>query len=212
MSPVEEVALLQRSRQGDDSARETLYLQFFSENKQVRGLLSREISNPADREDVLHDAYLSLIRSNSEFRGESRLHTYVYRIVQIAILQKRRSARADREDRMVRLTIQRDGEERERELAITDYQYQEVDAGATAERLYALLPEPLRTAFRLRVAEELSYEEIAQITGAPINTVSTRIFKARAHLAKLFGAPTGTPGEVEKNLSGAGKKGVAGDH
>ncbi len=212
MSPAEEVTLLQRSRQGDGSARETLYVQFFSGNKQVRGLLSREIGNPADREDVLHDAYLSLIRSKSEFRGDSRLHTYVYRIVQIAILQKRRSARVDREDRMVRLTIQMDGEERERELPITDYQYEEVDAGATAERLYALLPEPLRTAFRLRVAEELSYEEIAQITGAPINTVSTRIFKARAHLAKFFGAPPGTPGEGEKNLSGAGKKGVAGGH
>ena len=113
---------------------------------------------------------------------------------------------------MVRLTIQLDGEERERELAITDYQYEEVDAGATAERLYGLLPEPLRTAFRLRVSEELSYEEIARITGAPVNTVSTRIFKARAHLAKLFGGPPGSPAETEKNLSGAGKKGVTDGH
>src|SRR5437667_68595 len=60
---------------------------------------------------------------------------------------------------------------------------------ATAEKLYAFLPEPLRTAFRLRLSDELTYEEIAAATKAPVNTVATRIFKARALLARLFGAP-----------------------
>ncbi len=55
--------------------------------------------------------------------------------------------------------------------------------------MYTFVPEPLRTAFRLRVSEEMSYSEIARRTGAPIDTVATRIFKARAILAKLFGAP-----------------------
>ena len=82
-----------------------------------------------------------------------------------------------------------EGEERLRELAIQDYQFERIDAGATAEKLYAFLPEPLRTAFRLRLSDELSYEEIAAVTKAPVNTVATRIFKARALLARLFGGP-----------------------
>jgi len=45
----------------------------------------------------------------------------------------------------------------------------------------------------MRVSDELSYDEIAQQTGTPINTVSTRIFKARALLAELFGAPRKKP-------------------
>jgi len=189
MSQPDEVALLKKARQGDQSARETLYLTYFSGNKQVLKLLSREVLNPADREDILHDAWLSLIRSPAEFRGDSRLHTFVYRVVQITILQKHRSDRADREDKMVRLTFEFEGEERERELAVHDYQFDRIDAGETAEKLYAFLPEPLRTAFRLRLSEELSYEEIAAVTKAPVNTVATRIFKARALLARLFGAP-----------------------
>jgi len=191
MGHAEEVDLLKRARQGDESARETLYQTYFSGNKQVRSLLAREIRNPADREDILHDAWLSLVRSPAEFRGDSRLQTFIYRVVQIAILQKHRSDRVAREDKMVRLSYEFQGEEREKELAVRDYQFERIDAETTAERLYSLLPEPLRTAFRLRLSEELSYEEIAAATRAPVNTVATRIFKARALLAKLFGEESG---------------------
>src|SRR6185436_9846166 len=204
MGHAEEVDLLKRARQGDQSARETLYLTYFSGNKQVRNLLAREIRNPADREDILHDSWLSLVRSSSEFRGDSRLQTFIYRVVQIAILQKHRSDRAAREDKMVRLSYEFQGEERERELAIRDYQFDRVDAGATADKLYSFLPEPLRTAFRLRLSEELSYEEIAAVTKAPVNTVATRIFKARALLSKLFGAREGS-----KEAPPRGKKAVS---
>jgi RNA polymerase sigma-70 factor (ECF subfamily) len=187
MPNADEIELLRRARQGDESARERLYVTYFSGSKQVRGLLTREIRNPADREDLLHDAYLSLVRSTSEFRGDSKLQTFVYRVVQITILQKRRSERSSRDDKMLRLSYEFEGEERLRELAIQDYQFERIDAGATAEKLYAFLPEPLRTAFRLRLSDELSYEEIASVTKAPVNTVATRIFKARALLARLFG-------------------------
>jgi RNA polymerase sigma-70 factor (ECF subfamily) len=204
MGQADEVKLLARARQGDDSARETLYLNYFSGNRQVRSLLARDVKNPADREDILHDAWLSLIRSGSDFRGDSRLQTFIYRVVQIAILQKHRRDRADREEKMVRLSFEFQGEERERELAIRDYQFDRVDAGGTAEKLYSLLPEPLRTAFRLRLAEELSYEEIAAVTKAPVNTVATRIFKARALLSKLFGAREGS-----KEAPPRGKKAVS---
>jgi RNA polymerase sigma-70 factor (ECF subfamily) len=185
----EEAELLRKAQQGDSSSRDTLYSTYFSGSKQVQGLLEREVPIPADREDILHDAWLSLIRSKSDFRGDSKLQTFVYRVVQVAILQKLRSDRARRRDKMVRLVIEADGEEHERELPIKDYQFESVNASMAAEKMYSVVPEPLRTPLRLRVDDELSYEEISQRTGTPINTVATRIFKARAILAKLFGAP-----------------------
>ena len=202
MPHADDVELLKMARRGDGAAREILYRTCFSENKQVRALLSREVRNPADREDILHDAYLSLIRSAAEFRGESKLQTFVYRVVQITILQKRRRDRSAREDKMVRLSFEFEGEERSRELVVQDYQFESIDAEATAEKLYAFLPEPLRTAFRLRVSGELSYEEIARATRSPVNTVATRIFKARALLARLFGAPEGSTGKKKVAADG----------
>jgi len=190
----QEAELLLKAQRGDADARDVLYREYFAESKQIRGLLAREVRNPADREDILHNAYLSLIRSGTEFRGESRLQTFVYQVVRIAILQKLRSDRARREDKMVRLAYEFSGEERESELAIQDYQFEAVEAGALADKLYGLLPEPLRTAFRLRVSEELSYEDIACLTKAPVNTVATRIFKARSLLAGLFGSWSGRLG------------------
>jgi RNA polymerase sigma-70 factor, ECF subfamily len=185
----EEAELLRKAQQGDSSSRDSLYSTYFSGSKQIRGLLEREVQNAADREDILHDAWLSLVRSKSDFRGDSKLQTFVYRVVQVAILQKLRSDRARRRDKMVRLVIENDGEEHERQLPVMDYQFESVDAGLAAEKMYSFVPEPLRTPLKLRVDDELSYEEIAQRTGTPINTVATRIFKARGILAKLFGAP-----------------------
>jgi RNA polymerase sigma-70 factor, ECF subfamily len=191
----EEAELLRKAQQGDSSSRDALYSTYFSGSKQVQGLLEREVPNSADREDILHDAWLSLVRSKSDFRGDSKLQTFVYRVVQVAILQKLRSDRARRRDKMVRLVIEADGEEHERELPFNDYQFESVNAGLAAEKMYSFVPEPLRTPLRLRVDDELSYEEIAQRTGTPINTVATRIFKARGILARLFGAPRGGGGK-----------------
>ncbi len=184
-----EAELLARAQAGDSEARDALYSQYFVSSKQVQGLLTREVSEPADREDILHDAYVSLIRSKGEFRGDAKLQTFIYRVVQIAILQRLRSDRARRREKMVRLTFEVNGEERERTIPVTDYQFESIDASLAAERMYQFIPEPLRTAFRLRVSDEMSYEEIARRTSSPINTVATRIFKARAILARLFGAP-----------------------
>jgi RNA polymerase sigma-70 factor (ECF subfamily) len=189
----QEAELLRKAQQGDSPSRDTLYTTYFTGSKQVQGLLEREVPIPADREDILHDAYLSLVRSKSDFRGDSKLQTFVYRVVQVAILQKLRSDRARRRDKMVRLIIETDGEEHERELPVKDYQFEAVNAGLAAEKLYSFVPEPLRTPLRLRVDEELSYDEIAQRTGTPINTVATRIFKARGILLKLFGGKNSPP-------------------
>lgn len=195
MEKNEEAELLRRAQRGDSASRDALYANYFKGNKQIQGLLEREVPIAEDREDILHDAYLSLVRSKSDFRGDSKLATFVYRVVQVAILQKLRSDRARRRDKMVRLVLETDGEERERQLPVQDYQFETVNAEMAAEKLYAFLPEVLRTPFRMRVTDELSYDEIARRTKTPINTVATRIFKARALLAGLFGAPgKKTPG------------------
>ncbi len=202
-----EAELLRRAQGGSAEARDQLYSQYFAGSKSVQGLLTREVPIAEDREDILHDAYISLIRSKGEFRGDAKLQTFVYRVVQIAILQKLRSDRARRRDKMVRLTFQVDGEERERALPMEDFQYETVDASLAAEKLLNVLPEPLRTAFRLRTNEELSYDEIARKTSTPINTVATRIFKARALLARAFGGPALPPEPVSISVKKPGRGG-----
>jgi RNA polymerase sigma-70 factor (ECF subfamily) len=54
------------------------------------------------------------------------------------------------------------------------------------------VPEPFREALVLRELEELSYREIAEITGAPIGTVMSRLARARGMLARRMGVPGAT--------------------
>ena len=46
------------------------------------------------------------------------------------------------------------------------------------------IPEPFREAIVLRELEDLSYAEIAEVTGVPIGTVMSRLARGRAMLAK----------------------------
>jgi RNA polymerase sigma-70 factor (ECF subfamily) len=201
-----EADLLRRAQAGDNEAGEVLYRDYFEKNRQIHNLLLREVPAPEDREDILHDAFLSLVRSKSEFRGDSKLQTFVYRVVQIAILQKIRSDKARRRSKMVRLFVELSGETMERELAVTDYGFDKVESEQMADRMYALLPEPLRTALKLRVTDELSYSEVARRMNSPVNTAATRIFKARAILYKLFGGTYGEAPLDEENLVKSVKK------
>jgi RNA polymerase sigma-70 factor (ECF subfamily) len=54
-----------------------------------------------------------------------------------------------------------------------------------AQALEALSPEQ-RAVVELTYYHEHSYQEIAAITGCPVNTVKTRMFHARRHLAQLL--------------------------
>jgi RNA polymerase sigma-70 factor (ECF subfamily) len=56
----------------------------------------------------------------------------------------------------------------------------------TIHRLITALPEPFREALILRELNELSYREIAEVVGAPIGTVMSRIARARSMLRKAW--------------------------
>jgi RNA polymerase sigma-70 factor (ECF subfamily) len=59
------------------------------------------------------------------------------------------------------------------------------DAGRVRDAI-ASLPPDFRTAIVLREFEELSYKEIAAVTGAPMGTVMSRITRARDNLKRIL--------------------------
>jgi RNA polymerase sigma-70 factor (ECF subfamily) len=56
------------------------------------------------------------------------------------------------------------------------------------DRLLTHLPHELRETIVLRELEELSYRDIAQVTGVPVGTVMSRLWRARRQLARDAGA------------------------
>jgi RNA polymerase sigma-70 factor, ECF subfamily len=59
---------------------------------------------------------------------------------------------------------------------------------ATVRRLVAELPAPFREAIVLREINDLSYQEIAEVTGVPVGTVMSRLARGRAMLRSAWNA------------------------
>ncbi len=140
----------------------------------------------ADVEDLTQDVFLRVYRNLQRFRGQSSFYTWLYRItVNVFFDHNKKRKRAD-----VRLTRLQN--------ALVDASNQGPDPQdpfrATLEALtneafshaIELLPEPFRDVVAMREVDDLSYEEIAMITGISIGTVRSRLSRARARLKETL--------------------------
>lgn len=181
----EEIELLRRAREGNSQAAEELFTKYLKASRAVQGLLRRALMNPEDREEMLHEIYLQLVSGRNTFRGEARLSTYVYQVARITILQKFRRENALKRGRIYR-TISEPFDIADQSQSNPEYHYSLRETREILTELIAQLPQAYREALRLRVLEDLSYDEIAQKMNLPMNTVSTKIHKGKKLLAVIL--------------------------
>ena len=130
-------------------------------------------------QEVFIKVYNSLDRYNSEYK----FSTWIYRIAHnVAIDHLRRTTGAHSASLH---TIDSEGDELERPLADRDHISPEVktelsERRETIEAAVQTLPPAYRELILLRHAHDMSYDEIAEVTGLPLGTVKNRIFRARA--------------------------------
>ena len=142
--------------------------------------------NTADAEDIVQDAYLRGWRYFDSFRG-GNMRVWLLAIVRTAFLtwmKDNRSPRlvffAEEPANADEITAWSEAP-RDPEALLLD----RVDSAVFGE-LISRLPGEYREVLVLREMEDLSYREIAQITGNPIGTVMSRLARARAALRKLW--------------------------
>jgi RNA polymerase sigma-70 factor (ECF subfamily) len=80
--------------------------------------------------------------------------------------------------------------------AVPDTEFVTRQEGAAVRRLIDQLPPPFREAILLREFNELSYREIADVTGVPVGTVMSRLSRARAMFVAGWKAREATPRRV----------------
>lgn len=131
----------------------------------------------ADAEDVAQDVFIRVYRSIGRFRGEARFRTWLYQVTLNAV-------RSYRASRTARGEVEPTAPEREDapEPAANDPIDDRLADRQAIDRALGQLPAEWREAVTLRDVEGLSYREIADLTGAPIGTVESRIFRARQQL------------------------------
>lgn len=138
----------------------------------VYGAAMRVVRNPTVAEDLAQEAFVRAYRALPEFRYDSQLRSWLYRIVTNlalnAVTRKREYAHDAVPEPSAAPSAERSAEH---SLLSEDM-----------ERAIGELPEELRRCLVLREYEGMTYQEISDATGLPLNTVRTRILRGRRSL------------------------------
>lgn len=175
---MEEVWLAQ-AKSGDHEAFGCLVRAY---EKRVFALTRRLCVDPSDAEEAAQDAFLAVWQGLPSFRGEARFSTWLYRLTVNACtdILRRRQRRSGRDELLDRAEALPDLAPSPQEAAERKELRSAIEAGLRQ------LPEEYRTALVLREIQQLSYEEIAQTTGAKSGTIKSRISRGRGLLRKFL--------------------------
>lgn len=157
--------------------------------RRVYLLVLRMLGRRDEAEDMAQEVFVQVFKAIGQFRGESKLGTWIYRIA--VNLCKNRSRyllrRPGETDGEFELLIERMPVADAQGAAFADISRpDQAVEGYQAERIVQRCISELEPDFRevlvLRDLEDLSYEDIAEVTGLAEGTVKSRIFRARALL------------------------------
>lgn len=143
--------------------------------------------------DLTQDTFVRAYRAWNEFRGDSQIYTWLYRIALNLCHNSRKKGDRKRRVEGVSLDVSPGmDDDRPSGLDVADARPQpakSVENDELRARLHdalAALPENYRVVIVLRDIEGLSYEEIARITDSTLEAIKSRLFRARTMLREML--------------------------
>jgi RNA polymerase sigma-70 factor (ECF subfamily) len=170
--------LVQRVAAGDRVAMQRLYTRH---HVRVYRFVLRIVYDAATAEDLTSDAFLDVWKNAGCFEGRSQVSTWILSIARNKALATLRRRANDPLDEEIASKIPDDAEGPE---AILEKQ----NHSAVLRRCLTQLSPAHREVIDLVYYHEKSIAEVAEIIGAPQNTVKTRMFHARKRIAGLLEA------------------------
>jgi RNA polymerase sigma-70 factor (ECF subfamily) len=189
LDPVLEQRLVERLVARDERAFNELVRAY---ERRVFALVLRMLGNRAEAEDLAQEVFVQVFKAIGSFRGESKLSTWIYRIA-VNLCKNRskylRVRHAGEQDELEAVAERVPLGEARRANVGQVARPDEMLGGKQVEAIVQRAIQQIETSFReclvLRDVEELSYEEIGEITGLPPGTVKSRIHRARAMLREI---------------------------
>jgi RNA polymerase sigma-70 factor (ECF subfamily) len=168
--------LVQSALAGRESGFEELVRRY---QRPIAAYVYRMVGDYDSALDLTQEVFIKVYNSLGRYRSEYKFSTWIYKIAHNAAIDhlRRHTARAqtlsscdvpERQEIVLesrRLTPEQESERNERCSEI--------------ETVVQLLPHAYRELIVLRHSHDLSYDEIAEVTGLPLGTVKNRLFRAR---------------------------------
>jgi len=183
----QEAAIVAELKAGSEEAYAWLIGEF---QQPIYSLVYRMVSDPADAADTVQEVFLKVFRGMKHFHGESSLKTWIYRIALHEASNRRRwwfrhksresSIEPGKDGSGMASPAIKDSLADDAQSPFERIAQEEVRARVEDE--LRKVPEPYRTTVILRDLEEMSYEEIAEITEVSLGTVKSRLTRGRQAL------------------------------
>jgi RNA polymerase sigma-70 factor, ECF subfamily len=136
--------------------------------------------------DLTQEIFIKIYGSLSKYRPEFKFSTWIYKIAHNAAIDhlrrnsgRERSLQNGTESDSYDLPIESEGPSPEQ-------QSERAERRAEIEIVIRSLPTPYRELIVLRHSQDLTYEEIVEVTGLPLGTVKNRLFRARDMMRQQF--------------------------
>ena len=160
---VSDQALMLAFQRGSRSAFEELFARY---SGPIFGFFRRRIPDDARAQDLTQDTFLAVIRSIERYQPEALVRTYLYAIaLNLVYVERRKRGFEPLESFTGSLALVPATDE----ILRVRQALQRLDHGD-------------REILMLREYEQFSYEEIAEVLAIPLNTVRSRLFRARIAL------------------------------
>lgn len=170
--------LISRIKQGDKAAFSKIVTKY---QKKIYQHVYRMVLDHDQADDITQEVFIKAYRAIDDFRGESGLYTWLYRIAvnySLNYLKKRKA------EKTISLELV-DTEIKTDEKQITD-NIDEKDKVKLIEWAISTLPEQQRSVFSLRFYERISYEEISVIMDRSVGAVKANYFHAFKKISALL--------------------------
>jgi RNA polymerase sigma-70 factor, ECF subfamily len=164
---------------GDRSVQRRLYDRYAD---RVYAVVLKMTGNREEAVDLSQDIFIRIFEKIGEFRGESALGTWIYRIAVNTTLHHLRSVRRGRA-----------ATDRVRERASPYAETPDPDLTMDLDVILADLSDDERAILLLRYQQDLSYAEIAQVLKIPMGTIASRLNRAREQMRQRMASYANNP-------------------
>ena len=139
--------------------------------QRLYGFFRRRLDHPTRAEELTQDVFVAVLKGASRYEPRALFRTYLYSIAVRMVMAERRKLGREVADAS---------------QAPEPAQAAQSETSAWVRDAVSRLETTEREILLLREYEELSYEEIAQVLSIPMNTVKSRLYRARMALRELL--------------------------
>lgn len=191
-NPTDEV-LLVKIAQKDEAAFNTIFDRY---SRQIYNFINKQVAERESVEDLVQEVFLRVFKSAKNFDPEKKFSSWIYKIA-LNEVKRHWKRTSSRQTFSLNTPLGDEGGDSERQDLIKD---QRITPDTSAEKdlfsknlksLIDRLPEKQKTVVLLKVYNELTFEEIAEICECPLSTVLSRMRYAVSKLRRWLGIEEG---------------------